>query len=40
MYAAHGARDLDEPVAARALAEERTRQTARAHLVPADVHGG
>ena len=36
--AAHGAHDLDEPVAARAIAERRARQTPRPYLVPADRH--
>jgi hypothetical protein len=40
MHAAQAADDLDEPVAACTLAQRRTRQTARAYLIPSDVHAG
>jgi hypothetical protein len=36
--AAHRTDDLDEPVAARAIAERRTHPAARRYLVPADLH--
>jgi hypothetical protein len=36
--AAHRTHDLDEPIAARAIAERRARQAARRYLVPADRH--
>ena len=36
--AAHRTHDLDEPIAARAIAERRARQTPRPYLFPADLH--
>jgi hypothetical protein len=40
VHATHGADDFHEPLAAGGLTQERTRQTARAYLIPSDVHVG
>ena len=40
VHAAQRARDLDEPVAVRALGQRRTLQSPRAHLVPDDLPHG